>query len=92
MQLRPYTDYSAQLSYVLNRRLTATLYFIYGHKATAFLPYESGNDPILSCQTVNLDFRRSYGLNVKVPFSAGNWPKGIWQSRKSWKPNYWLMT
>ncbi len=71
MQLRPYTDYSAQLSYVLNRRLTATLYFIYGHKATAFLPYESGNDPILSCQTVNLDFRRSYGLNVKVPFSVG---------------------
>lgn len=69
--LAPYIDYSVQLNYIFRQKYMATLYFQYGDKASVQLPYQSPDALELVYQTINMDFKRTAGLNLYAPFHAG---------------------
>lgn len=70
-KLQPYIQYDAQLSYILRQKYVATLYFQYGDKATVQLPYQSPDALNLIYQTINMNFKRTVGINLHVPFGVG---------------------
>ena len=67
--LLPYINYSAQLNYIYRQKYVATLYFLYGDKATVQLPYQSPDLLNLVYQTINMNFKRIVGVNFNAPFS-----------------------
>ena len=70
-KLQPYILYDAQFNYILRQKYVATLYFMYGDKATVQLPYQSQDAIRLIYQTINMDYGRVLGLNLYAPFSVG---------------------
>lgn len=70
-ELQPYIQYDAQFNYILRQKYVATLYFQYGDKATAQLPYQSPDALNLIYQTINMNFERVFGLNLYAPFGVG---------------------
>ncbi len=70
-ELQPYIQYDAQFNYILRQKYVATLYFQYGDKATAQLPYQSHESLNLIYQTVNMNCKRAVGLNLYAPFEVG---------------------
>lgn len=70
-ELQPYLNYAGQLSYIFKQKYIATLYVQYGDKATVQLPYQSPDELNLIYQTINMDYKRTVGLNLNVPFNAG---------------------
>lgn len=70
-ELQPFIQYDAQFNYILSQKYMATLYFQYGDKATAQLPYQSPDALNLIYQTINMNFERVVGLNIYAPFGAG---------------------
>lgn len=75
--LKPYREFSGQLSTILNRRYTLTLYGNYLKDYSAQLPYQEPNHPLLIYQVVNFDYKRTFGLNIILPFRMGR----IWDAR-----------
>lgn len=69
--LQPYLNYSGQFSYIFRQKYVATLYLLYADKATVQLPYQSPDELNLIYQTINMNYRRTVGLNVNVPFNVG---------------------
>ena len=69
--LQPYLNYSGQFSYIFGQKYVATLYVQYADKATVQLPYQSPDELRLIYQTINMNFERTAGLNLNVPFNAG---------------------
>lgn len=67
-ELQPYIQYDAQFNYILRQKYVATLYFQYGDKATAQLPYQSPGALNLIYQTINMNYKRVVGLNLYAPF------------------------
>lgn len=74
--LLPYVNYSAQLNYIFKQKYVATLYFQYGDKATVQLPYQSPDALNLIYQTINMDYKRTVGVNLHAPFNINN----IWDA------------
>ncbi len=74
--LQPYLNYAGQFSYIFKQKYVATLYVQYADKATVQLPYQSPDELSLIYQTINTNYKRTVGLNLNVPFNAGN----IWQA------------
>lgn len=74
--LRPFLNYSSQLTYVHRQKYVATLYFQYGDGASVQLPYQSPDELKLIYQTINMNFKRVAGLNLNVPFKVG----GVWDA------------
>ncbi len=74
--LQPYLNYAGQFSYIFKQKYVATLYVQYVDKATVQLPYQSPDELSLIYQTINTNYKRTVGLNLNVPFNAGN----IWQA------------
>lgn len=74
--LQSYIDYSAQFNYILRQKYVATLYLQYGHRATVQLPYQSPYALQLVYQTINMNYKRTVGLNLYAPFDIGN----IWNA------------
>ena len=70
-ELQPYLNYAGQLSYIFKQKYIATLYVQYGDKATVQLPYQSPDELSLIYQTINMDYKRTVGLNLNAPFNAG---------------------
>ncbi len=70
--LQPYLNYAGQLSYIFKQKYVATLYVQYSDKATVQLPYQSPQELSLIYQTINMNYKRSVGLNLNAPFSVGN--------------------
>ncbi len=68
--LQPYLNYSGQFSYIFKQKYVATLYVQYADKATVQLPYQSPNELSLIYQTINMNYKRTVGLNLNVPFSV----------------------
>jgi len=68
--LQPYLNYSGQLSYIFRQKYVATLYVQYGDKATVQLPYQSPDELSLIYQTINMNYKRTVGLNLNVPFNV----------------------
>ena len=67
-KLQPYIQYDAQFNYILRQKYVATLYFQYGDKATAQLPYQSPGALNLIYQTINMNYKRVVGLSLYAPF------------------------
>ncbi len=67
-KLQPYIQYDAQFNYILRQKYAATLYFQYGDKATAQLPYQSPDALNLIYQTINMNYKRVVGLSLNAPF------------------------
>ena len=70
-ELQSYLNYAGQLSYIFKQKYVATLYVQYGDKATVQLPYQSPDELSLIYQTINMNYKRTVGLNLNVPFNAG---------------------
>lgn len=68
--LQPYLNYSGQFSYIFRQKYVATLYVQYADKATVQLPYQSPDELSLIYQTINMNFKRTVGLNINVPFNV----------------------
>ena len=69
-ELQPFIQYDAQFNYILSQKYMATLYFQYGDKATAQLPYQSPDALNLIYQTINMNYERVVGLNLYAPFGV----------------------
>ena len=69
--LQPSLNYEGQLSYILKQKYVATLYMQYGDKTTVQLPYQSPEERKLIYQTINMDYKRTIGLNLNIPFDIG---------------------
>lgn len=70
-KLQPYIQYGAQFNYIFRQKYAATLYFQYGDKATVQLPYQSPEALSLVYQTINMNYKRTVGINLHAPFSVG---------------------
>lgn len=75
--LKPYREFSGQLSMIFKRTYTLTLYGNYLKDYLAQLPYQVPDQPLLIYQVVNFDYKRTYGLNAIVPLRIGQ----IWDAR-----------
>lgn len=74
--LQPYMNYTGQLSYILSQKYAATFYVLYADDYSVQLPYQSTSDLHLIFQTLNLDFSRTVGLQLHIPFDV----KNIWNA------------
>lgn len=70
--LQPYINYSGQLNYIFRQKYVATLYLQYGDKATVQLPYQSQETLNLVYQTINMNYKRTVGLNIQAPFNVSH--------------------
>lgn len=71
-ELQPYLNYGGQLSYILDQKYVATLYYLFSDKYSVQLPYQLPDELHLLFQTVNLDFSRTFGLQLTAPFNIKN--------------------
>ncbi len=69
--LQPYLNYAGQFSYIFRQKYVVTLYVQYADKATVQLPYQSPDELSLVYQTINMNYKRTVGLNLNVPLNAG---------------------
>jgi len=70
-ELQPYINYAGQFSYIFKQKYVATLYVQYGDKATVQLPYQLPDELSLIYQTINMNYKRTIGLNLNMPFNVG---------------------
>lgn len=75
--LKPYNNYTGQLSYILKQKYIFTFYYIYQPDYALQLAYQLPDKLSLIYQTQNWDYNQNIGLNVIVPFSAGR----FWNAR-----------
>ena len=68
--LQPYMNYTGQLSYIFRQKYAATFYVLYLDDYFVQLPYQSTNDLHLVFQTQNMNFSRTVGLQLHVPFNV----------------------
>lgn len=74
--LQPYMNYSGQFSYIFRQKYAATLYVLYADDYSVQLPYQSSSDLHLIFQTLNLDFSRTVGVQLHIPFDV----KNVWNA------------
>ena len=70
--LKPYKDYSTQLSYIMKSKYIITLFHIYQDDYFCQLPYQAQNRMSLIYKTLNFDYKQKTGINLVVPFTIGN--------------------
>lgn len=74
--LQPYLNHTCQLSYIFKQKYAATFYVLYADDYFVQLPYQSTSDLHLIFQTQNIDFSKTVGLQLHVPFDVGD----IWRA------------
>lgn len=74
--LQPYMNYTGQFSYIFKQKYAATFYVLYADDYSVQLPYQSTSDLHLIFQTLNMDFSRTIGLQLHIPFDV----KNIWNA------------
>lgn len=82
--LRPSTNYTADLTYILKSKYIFSLYYTHVKDLFAQLAYQSSDELTMIYQTVNYDYEQNFGLSVIVPFTVGN----IWNSRLTLDGSY----
>lgn len=75
--LVPFTDYSAQLTYIFRGKYIANVYYHYIKDYFMQLPYQSRDELSLIYQHINYDYEQNVGLTLMIPFSAGN----VWNAQ-----------
>ena len=69
--LRPYRNYSGQLNYILNSKYILTAFYNYMDGYSDQLPYQAPDRLVLIYETLNFDYKQTAGLNLIIPFNAG---------------------
>lgn len=82
--LRPSTNYTADLTYVLKSKYIFSLYYTHVKDLFAQLAYQSPDELTMIYQTVNYDYEQNFGLSVIVPFTVGN----VWNARLTLDGSY----
>lgn len=75
--LRPSTDYTAELTYVLKNKYMFNVYYSYIKDLFNQLAYQSPDKLALIYQTINYDYEENYGATATIPFSVGS----FWNSQ-----------
>lgn len=75
--LRPSTDYTAELTYVLKSKYMFNVYYSYVKDLFNQLAYQSPDKLSLIYQSVNYDYEVNYGATATIPFSVGS----FWNSQ-----------
>lgn len=73
--LRPYDDYSGQLSYIFKNKYILTFYVNYSDDYAVQLPYQATDKLALIFKTQNMDYRSVLGANIYLPFNIGSFMK-----------------
>lgn len=68
--LKPYREYSGQLSYILKSKYIITGYYNYMKDFSYQLPYQSSERLALIYQTLNFDYKQVVGMNIILPFQV----------------------
>lgn len=76
-QLRPSTDYTADLTYVLKSKYMFSVYYTHIKGLFGQLAYQSPDELVMIYQSVNYDYQRNCGISAIIPFTIG----GFWNSR-----------
>lgn len=71
-ELQPYMNHTGQFSYIFRQKYAATLYMLYADDYSVQLPYQSTDDLHLIFQTLNMDFSKTFGLQLHLPFDIRN--------------------
>ena len=82
--LRPSTDYTADLTYILKSKYIFSLYYTHVKDLFAQLAYQSLDELTMIYQTVNYDYEQNFGLSVILPFTVGS----FWNSRLTLNGSY----
>lgn len=69
--LKPYREYSGQLSYILKSKYVLTAFYNYLKDYSDQLPYQSPDRLSLIYQSLNYDYKQMIGLNLIIPFNVG---------------------
>ena len=70
--LKPYKDYSTQLSYIMKSKYIVTFFHIYRDDYFCQLPYQAQDRLSLIYKTMNFDYLQKTGINLIIPFNIGN--------------------
>ena len=70
--LKPYKDYSVQMSYILKNKYIITLFHNYQDDYFCQLPYQAQDRLSLIYKTLNFDYKQKTGINLIIPFNIGN--------------------
>jgi hypothetical protein len=87
--LRPLTDYKAQIVYVLKNKYQFVGWFQHTDDYFAQTPYQRHDRLTVSYKVLNFDFQQQAGLMAAVPVKVGQWLDsrlsliGIWQREKN---------
>lgn len=68
--LKPYREYSGQLSYIFKSKYILTGYYNYMKGFSYQLPYQASDRLALIYKTLNFDYKQVVGLNLIVPFQV----------------------
>lgn len=71
--LKPSTEYVAQVSYIFKRKYVATLFFKNIDDYAIQLPYQSPDELKLIFQEQNFNYDRKIGLSLVAPFTVCDW-------------------
>ena len=71
--LRPATNYNLNATYTLNQKYIFRAFYTYSKDYFAQIPYQSTEQLALVYQMMNWDYVQTVGVNVILPFKAGNW-------------------
>lgn len=71
--LKPYTEYAAQVSYIFKRKYVATLFFKDIEDYAIQLPYQSPDELKLIFQEQNFNYDRKIGISLVAPFTMCDW-------------------
>lgn len=70
--LRPYKDYSMQLTHILKSKYVFTAFFNYEDDYSVQLPYQLSDRLAMVYKVINFDYNKKIGVNVVIPFSLGS--------------------
>jgi len=71
--LKPSTEYSAQVSYIFNRKYVAMLFYKNVSDYAVQLPYQSPDELKLIFQEQNFNYDRKAGVVLVAPFTVCSW-------------------
>ena len=71
--LKPTKDYQASLNYILRSKYVFTFWFNHNKDMSMQTLYQSPEKLLEIYKFLNFDFRQQMGLQVSVPFKAGQW-------------------
>lgn len=74
--LRPMTNYNLNSTYILKQKYIFGLFYTHTSDYFAQVPYQATDRLALVYKNINWNYMRMFGVNIIMPFNAGNWYDG----------------